>query len=73
MTDKTKAQYLKNIRWLLVSSLGKLSENEQDKLERALEANQPLATVYYLKEKLRIRWTLLSKEEGGKWLESWID
>jgi transposase len=58
--------------WLLVSNPDKLDEQGQEKLARALEVNQPLATVYYLKEKLRMLWTQPSKIEGEKWLESWI-
>jgi transposase len=55
-----------------VSNPDKLDEQGQEKLARALEVNQPLATVYYLKEKLRMLWTQSSKIEGEKWLESWI-
>ena len=49
MSDKLEAQALKNTRWLLVSNPENLNENGQTKLERALEVNRPLATVYYLK------------------------
>ena len=73
ITDKNQAQYLKNTRWLLVSNPDKLDERGQEKLALALEANQPLATVYYLKEKLRMLWNQSSKKEGESWLESWID
>ncbi|WP_141709990.1 transposase [Vibrio tasmaniensis] len=73
MSDKNEAQYLKNTRWLLVSNPDRLNEQGQAKLERVLEVNQPLATVYYLKEKLRMLWSQPSKIEGEKWLENWID
>ncbi|MGL1005829.1 ISL3 family transposase, partial [Vibrio vulnificus] len=73
MSNKNDAQYLKNTRWLLVSNQDRLDEQDQARLERALEANQPLAVVYYLKEKLRMLWSQPSKIEGERWLESWID
>ena len=70
--DETEKKHLKNTRWLLVSNPENLSEKGEAKLAQALEVNKPLATMYYLKEKLRMLWMQSSKEEAEQWLESWI-
>lgn len=72
MESKEDAQFLKNTRWLLLSNPDKLSEKGANKLKQALDANQPLATVYYFKEKLRMLWTQPTKELGQTWLEDWV-
>ncbi len=71
--DKDQAKYLKNTRWLLLSNPENLDSKGKSKLLQALHANQPLSTVYYLKEKLRMLWNCASKKAGEKWLESWIE
>ena len=49
---------LKGTRWLLLKNPENLDEerNEPQRLEEALELNQPLATAYYMKEDLRQFW-----------------
>ncbi|RJY12220.1 ISL3 family transposase [Parashewanella spongiae] len=73
MESKDDAQFLKNTRWLLLRNPENLSEKGADKLKQALEANQPLATVYYFKEKLRQLWTQPTKELGEAWLDDWVE
>ncbi len=72
MENQSEAQFLKNTRWLLLSNPDKLSETRMNKLTQALEANQPLATVYYFKEKLRMMWNQANKEQGRVWLDDWV-
>ena len=72
LTEKTDRTFLKNTRWLLVSNPENLNDSGQVKLNNALSLNKPLATMYYLKEKLRMLWTLPSKEEAEKWLINWF-
>src|SRR5262249_21016880 len=45
---------------------------ERERLEEALRMNQPLATVYYLKEDLRQIWMQPDKETARVVLEDWI-
>jgi len=41
-------------------------------LDKALEANRPLYIAYYLKEELAALWSMDSKEEAKKYLDSWL-
>ena len=65
--------FLKKTRWLLVSNPENLSEKGKARLEKALEANQPLATVYYFKEKLRQLWSQGTKAQAKIWLDDWCE
>ena len=51
-TEKMDKEVLKGTRWLLLKNPENLDpkRNERERLEEALRMNQPLATVYYLKE-----------------------
>ena len=51
-----------------MSNLGNMNDSGRVKLNSALSLNKPLATMYYLKERLRMLWTLSSKEYAEKWL-----
>ena len=46
--------------------------NEKDRLEAALELNKPLATVYYMKEDLRLVWKQEDKAKAETFLDDWI-
>ena len=50
-----------------------LSEKGRARLDKALESNQPLATVYYFKEKLRQLWNQGSKTLAKVWLDDWVE
>ncbi|MCP4748166.1 MAG: transposase [Desulfobacteraceae bacterium] len=67
-------QVLKGTRWLLLKNPENLNgdKNEQNRLENALQINQPLATAYYLKEDLRQFWKQKSKAAAKKFLYDWI-
>jgi len=54
---------LKGTRWLLLKNPENLNEErgERKRLEEALELNRPLATAYYMKDKLREIWNQETK------------
>ena len=47
-------------------------EHQKAFLDAALELNQPLAVVYFLKEELRQMWSQASKESVERYIMSWI-
>ncbi len=47
-------------------------EHQKALLDAALEINQPLAVVYYLKEELRQMWSQPSREFAERYIMSWI-
>lgn len=67
-------QVLKGTRWLLMKNPDNLRQeyDEQERLEAALQLNQPLATAYYLKEDLRQLWSKKNKENASVFLDQWI-
>lgn len=71
---KTQRTVLKGTRWLLLKNPGNLNaqKNEQERLQEALQMNQPLATAYYMKEDLRTLWAYESKEQADGFLTDWI-
>lgn len=73
-TAKMDKEVLKGTRWLLLKNPENLDpqKKERERLEEALRMNQPLATVYYLKEDLRQVWMQKDKETARVVLEDWI-
>jgi transposase len=73
-TARMDKEVLKGTRWLLLKNPENLDpeRNERERLEEALRMNQPLATVYYLKEDLRQIWEQPDKETATRVLEDWI-
>ena len=73
-TEKMDKEVLKGTRWLLLKNPENLDpkRNERERLAEALRMNQPLATVYYLKEDLRQIWDQPDKETATRVLEDWI-
>jgi transposase len=65
---------LKGTRWLLLKNPENLDpkHNEQERLAEALRLNQPLATVYYMKEDLRQIWYQPDKATAGRVLDDWV-
>ena len=45
--------------------------SDREKLDAALKLNEPLATVYYLKEKLRLFWDQSGRQVAQSRLEDW--
>jgi transposase len=73
-TEKIDRNVLKGSRWLLLKNPENLDESrkERERLNKALLLNQPLATVYYMKEDLRRLWTLPDKNAARDFLNDWI-
>jgi transposase len=61
-------------RYLLLRNKEDLDASKGDiaRLERLLELNKPIATIYILKEDLRQIWTKGSKEKAEEALKSWL-
>ena len=66
-------EVLKGTRWLLLKNPENLKEDkdEPDRLQRALQLNQPLACAYYMKEDLRRLWSFPSKQKAESFLFEW--
>ena len=73
-TDRMHKMVLKGTRWLLLKNPENLDpeRNERARLEEALRMNQPLATVYYMKEDLRQIWEQDDKATARLVLQDWI-
>lgn len=65
---------LKGTRWLLLKNPENLNpmHKEKERLEEALKLNQPLATVYYMKEDLRQIWEQPDKATARRVLDDWV-
>jgi transposase len=69
---------LKGSRWLLLKAPEHLkahadaARDERARLQAALELNQPLATAYYMKERLRLLFQCLDRERAETELTAWI-
>jgi len=72
--SKMEKKVIKGTRWLLLKNPENLVEerNEPQRLQRALELNQPLATVYYMKEDLRQLWSQKTRKRAARFLADWI-
>jgi len=72
--EESHKQVLKGTRWLLLKNPENLNpdKDEHQRLQEALNLNQPLATAYYMKEELRQLWNQTTKKKARKVLSSWI-
>ena len=72
--EGTDKEVLKGTRWLLLKNPKNLraDHNEHQRLDAALNLNKPLATAYYLKEKLRQLWLQKNKQSASAFLDDWI-
>jgi transposase len=73
-TEGMHKEILKGTRWLLLKNPENLDprRHERERLDEALRMNQPLATVYYLKEDLRQIWGQDDKATARRVLQDWI-
>jgi len=73
-SSELEQRVLKGTRWLLLKNPENLVEarNERQRLQRALELNQPLAAVYYMKEDLRQLWSQKNRKRAARFLCDWI-
>ncbi len=74
LTETLDKKVLKGTRWLLLKNPENLDESraESQRLEEALQLNEPLAAAYYMKEDLRRLWNQGSKEDAEDLLADWI-
>ncbi|MBF0340268.1 MAG: ISL3 family transposase [Magnetococcales bacterium] len=72
--DDQGKEVLKGTRWLLLKRPRNLDDerNEAERLREALEANQSLATAYYMKEDLGRIWRQMDRESAAFLLDDWI-
>ena len=76
-TEMHKA-VLKGSRWLLLKAPENLKphedpgKDERMRLQAALELNQPLATAYYMKERLRLLFQCTDRSRAAMELKAWI-
>jgi transposase len=70
--DKPARQIIKRSRWLLLRNKENLEPKQGVKLEELLQANQPLMTVYLLRDQLKDLWYApceqVAKERWQDWL-----
>ncbi len=71
--DKPARQVVKQSRWLLLRNKGKLKKEQAMKLDELLQANQPLMTVYVLKEQLKALWFAPSETEAKQRWKDWLN
>jgi len=65
--------FLKGVRFLLFMRGENVPEHRQKQLNQALEFNQPLATAYYLKERLLALWECPIRSLMEMRLRHWIE
>ncbi len=75
LSKKEDKELIKGTRWLLLKNPENLQQGkrEPERLKKALEINQPLSTVYYMKEELRQIWNQEDKATGEKVISNWIN
>ena len=73
VSTKMEKAVLKGTRWLLLENPENLDDkkDETQRLQDALEINQPLATAYYMKEDLRQFWAMRDKVTAEAFLDDW--
>ncbi|HBO1124593.1 TPA: ISL3 family transposase, partial [Pseudomonas aeruginosa] len=70
--DKPARQVIKQSRWLLLRNRESLKGDHAVRLQELLAANQPLATVYVLKDALKEVWYAPSVREGWRRWRTWL-
>ena len=72
--DADMKELLKGTRWLLLKNQENLNEkqNEHERLAKALAANRPLMTAYYLKEELRRIWEQPDRLAAEEVFDAWV-
>jgi transposase len=69
--DKTGKELMTGTRYLLLKNLDKLTEEQQQKLNKLLQENQNINSLYILKEQLQALWKNNTYEEMEMALENW--
>jgi transposase len=68
--DRPARRVVKQSHWLLLRNRANLGEHERVRLDEVLQANQPLLTVYVMKEQLKALWNAAS---AWQWRGLWRD
>lgn len=71
--NKPARKVVKRSRWLLLRNRSNLQGDQALKLEELLQANQPLMTVYVLKDQLKELWYAPSESEAKQRWQEWLD
>lgn len=64
---------IKGTRYLLLTRMDNLKDDQLPKLEKALKLNEPLSAAWYLKEELSLLWTQPSYAAMERFLRQWCD
>jgi transposase len=74
VTTSMEKEIIKGTRWLLLKNPENLDpqRDEHQRLQQALQLNQPLATVYYMKEDLRQLWSQANQKKADLFFNDWI-
>lgn len=71
--DKPARKVIKRSRWLLLRNRTNLKGEQALRLEELLQANQPLMTVYVLKDQLKELWYAPSEQEARRRWQDWFN
>lgn len=71
--DKPARKVVKRSRWLLLRNRANLKKEQALQLEELLQANQPLMTVYLLKDQLKELWYAPSEAEAKRRWADWLN
>lgn len=71
--NKTGKELMKGCHYLLLKNACKLTEKQSDKLQRLLDENSNMNTLYILKEQLQSLWRYDDKTSMAQRLEQWCD
>jgi len=70
--DKKARKIVKRGRWILLRNRANLTAEQDERLDELLEANQPLSTVYILKEQLKEIWRSKTVWEAFRKWSKWF-
>ena len=71
--DTNKRKIIKGTRWLLLRNGRDVFDSEfRNRLDNALNLNEPLMKAYYLKEDLKEIWNQLTKKAAERVLDDWV-
>lgn len=71
--NKPARKVVKRSRWLLLRNWANLKDDHALKLDELLQANQPLMTVYVLKDQLKELWSAPSEDEAKQPWQDWLN
>jgi transposase len=71
--NKSGKELMKGCHYLLLKNAHKLTEKQSDKLQRLLDANTNMNTLYVLKEQLQSLWRCDNNASMERRLEQWCE